>query len=60
MVLGKETMHHPAPVRNFSLTRVVGATEKDFGGRYGFPVFLGFCVDHRPGKLFLMPDMFSK
>ena len=36
----KETGHHPAPVRNFLLTKEMRATGKiSFGGRYGCPGF---------------------
>ena len=32
-------LHHPAPVRNFCLTKEKGPQRKDFSGRYGFPGF---------------------
>ena len=36
---GKETIHRPAPVQNFSLQKKMGPQRKDFGGGYGFPGF---------------------
>ena len=35
----KETIHHPATVRNFSLPKEWGPQRKAFGGRYRFPSF---------------------
>ena len=46
----KESIYHPAPVRNFSLPKKGGSLRKDFGGRYGFPGFYraGWKVSLRP------------
>ena len=49
----KESIHRPAPVRNFPLPEKWGPQRKYFGGRCVFPGFLwGFCIHHWPGKSF--------
>ena len=49
----KESIHRPAPVRNFSLPKKMGPQRKDFGGRYGFPGFIGFLHLPPAWKVFL-------
>ena len=57
----QETINHPAPVRNFSLTKEWGPQRRDFGGRYGFcgciglaskPLFWIFLRKEKVSKLF--------
>ena len=51
--LGKETVHHPAPMRNFSWPKESGRQRKDF--RYGFPCFTGFFYLSPVWKFFGRP-----
>ena len=47
----KESIHRPAPVRNFSLPKKWGPQKRDFGIRYGLPGFYKvFRIHHRLGK----------
>ena len=43
----EETIHHPAPVRNFSLLKDMGATEEDLSVDMAALVLIGFCIYHR-------------
>ena len=49
----KETMHDPAPVRNFSLPQERGTTEKDCGGGYGLLRFYRDCQQCFPNDFLL-------
>ena len=50
----KESIHRPAPVRDFSLPKRMGPQRKDFGGGYGFPAFyIGFWYQPRAWNVFL-------
>ena len=57
----KESVHCPAPARNFSLPKKWGLQRKDFGGGYGSPVFYRVFVATTGLESFsLRPEMFSK
>ena len=59
----KETIHHPAPVRNLSLPKKWWPHRKDFSGRYGpSAFFIRFSYLPPAWKVFLLlrPEKFSK
>ena len=53
-MLGKRNIHRPAPAQNFSLPKKMGPQRKDFGGRYGFLVFMGFLYLPPAWKVLLL------
>ena len=59
---GKESIHRPAPVQNFSsLQKKWGPQRKDFGGGYGFPGFYRVFVSTTGLESFsFRPEKFSK
>ena len=59
--VGKESIHCPAPVRNFSLPKKKGGHRGKISVvDMSFLVFIGLLYPYRPEKFSLRPEKFSK